>query len=187
MVGLNAHGLVKYLLCDATNTEKNENLLSSRNFLLLFKVVGLLHTNDDCPIDEHGNRSGSGVYFCPVWSWSWDWQYYIEIFVHNVDSFHFYKFLFILRYVFFTFTLVRGRQYRFPFRHFGPRILNLQIKSSFSTGKLPFWTIFPMWIGEFADKKSVNNEGRLYIIENLHTKRRWYSSGFKNRIETRKI
>ncbi len=48
-------------------------------------------------------------------------------------------------------------------RHFGPRILNSQIRSPFSTGKLSFWTIFSVWISEFADKKSSNNEGRLYF------------------------
>ncbi len=59
--------------------------------------------------------------------------------------------------------------YRFPplfakdtFRPFGPQILNSQIESPFLTGKLLFWTIFPMWISEFADKKSANNEGCLY-------------------------
>ncbi len=64
--------------------------------------------------------------------------------------------------------------YRFPslfavdtFRHFGPRILNSQIKSPFLTEKLLFWTIFPMWISEFADKKSANNEGCLYTLLSL--------------------
>ncbi len=42
------------------------------------------------------------------------------------------------------------------------KIWNSQIKSPFLTGKLSFRTIFLMWISEFADKKSANNEGRLY-------------------------
>jgi len=72
-----------------------------------------------------------------------------------------------------TYTL----QYRFPslfavdtFRHFGPWILNSQIKSPFLTRKLPFWSILSMWISEFADKKSANNEGRLYLVTRLMVK-----------------
>ncbi len=58
--------------------------------------------------------------------------------------------------------------YRFPsfavdtFCHFGPRILNLQIKSPFLTRILSFLTILTMWMSEFSDKKSANNVGRLY-------------------------
>ncbi len=56
--------------------------------------------------------------------------------------------------------------YRFPtlfvedtFRHFGPLILNLQIKSPFLTRKVSFCS---MWIVEFAYKKSANIVGCLY-------------------------
>ncbi len=54
--------------------------------------------------------------------------------------------------------------YRYPslvavdtFRHFGPRILNSQIKRPFLTGKLSFFPFLSMWMFEFADKKSANN------------------------------
>ncbi len=46
------------------------------------------------------------------------------------------------------------------FRHFGLWILNSQIKSLFLTVKLSIWTIFPMCITKFWDKKSANNECR---------------------------
>ena len=58
--------------------------------------------------------------------------------------------------------------YRFPslfpaemFRHFGLRILNLQIRSLFLTRKSAFLTNFEMWISKLADKKSSNNGGHL--------------------------
>ncbi len=63
----------------------------------------------------------------------------------------------------------KGTRYRFPslcavdtFRHFVAQILKSQIRSPFLTGKLSFWTNFPMSISEFADIKTANNEGRLY-------------------------
>ncbi len=57
------------------------------------------------------------------------------------------------------------------FRHFWPRILNLQIKSPFLTGKVSFQVIFQMWISEFADKKSANNKGRLYVASIIKIKK----------------
>ncbi len=50
------------------------------------------------------------------------------------------------------------------FRHFGPRILNLQIKSSFLNINCHFGSFFLMWLSVFTDKKSANNEGLQYFL-----------------------
>ncbi len=44
------------------------------------------------------------------------------------------------------------------FHHFGPRILNSQIKRPCLTRKMSFEPFLPIWISEFADKKSANND-----------------------------
>ena len=57
--------------------------------------------------------------------------------------------------------------YRFPslflvdtFRHFGPQILNSQIKRQFLTMKMLFWTNFVNVNKQICRKKSANNEDR---------------------------
>ena len=65
------------------------------------------------------------------------------------------------------------------FRHFGPRILNMQIQSPFLTRNLSYLTNFEMWISEFADKKSANNEYHMEewfrLNPNGHTGEKWSS------------
>ncbi len=51
--------------------------------------------------------------------------------------------------------VIRGRYVRSSNLEFA------DIRSIF-VWKIVIWTIFPMWIGKFADKKLANNEGRLY-------------------------